>query len=295
MSYHAEEVEHMISALRAALYQLKARGEAAALLAIALALCGCTRRPEPPPVSPRLQAAGGSQRPVTEPSQQGEQGTFPNEAMSVEALHDTGALREEEYGEIRMCPQYFGLALRNTWHRVTGEDYYIDSEGRPSQVRAIVPPYVEDGRIEACQKQVGRWGKVLDASQAYHGGHMLGCQLGGWGARANMVPQVAGFKTGNWLQLENALHDCGNDLEPGRLEIVVRVGYADAATLVPDAMEMKITDMANGDAVTLTFVNAVKGGGHGAEERARGVAWLRSLGCANDEKVDEAPSPCSGG
>lgn len=42
---------------------------------------------------------------------------------------------------------------------------------------------------------------------------MIGAQLGGWGARANLVPQIANFNRGNWAQMENAVASCAGDLE----------------------------------------------------------------------------------
>jgi DNA/RNA endonuclease G (NUC1) len=77
-------------------------------------------------------------------------------------------------------------------------------------------------RNNDCQGKVGGWGDTASPSNEYDGGHMIGSQLGGWGKRANMVPQVANFNRGNWAQIENTLADCGA-LVAGHLRYVVTV------------------------------------------------------------------------
>lgn len=264
---------------------------AAALLGVQSLSQSCSPRVAEP-LAPPVEAAG-AEGPTPALPPPPEDADRPGEAH---ALNDRGPLRQEEHGAIRSCPTYFEEPLRSAWHHVTGEEYFIDAVGRPSEVEALVPPFDEDGRIESCQTEVGHWGRDVGSGSVYHGGHMLGCQLGGWGGRANMVPLVGSFKTGNWLQLENAIHDCGNDLTPGRLRVRVKVGYVDATTLIPDEMSITMTDtLDGGDTVTITFQNERGGGPGGTEERLRGVEWLRALGCATDAKVKDVVSPRSNG
>lgn len=114
------------------------------------------------------------------------------------------------------CPQYFPAADRNTWHSFDGEYYYIDGSGRPKQAYKYLPPIAAAARSSSCQTSIGQWGDAEDPSNDYDGGHLIGSQLGGWGKRANIVPQDANFNRGNWVQLENAAADCGA-LSSGRL------------------------------------------------------------------------------
>jgi hypothetical protein len=92
-------------------------------------------------------------------------------------LHDSN--------EASNCERYLpdadhGEMLQFGQNRVT-----IDSIGRPSQShigwagRPLAAP-----RQEKCQSEVGKWGEPGD-----EGGHMVGRALGGYGGRANLVPQ----------------------------------------------------------------------------------------------------------
>ncbi|MFM2419691.1 MAG: hypothetical protein RL385_4414, partial [Pseudomonadota bacterium] len=114
------------------------------------------------------------------------------------------------------CPAHFAEQVRGTWQALGGQAYFIDALGRPAAARAFLPPIAaDDARDSACQLQVGRWGDALLPSEDFDGGHLIGHQLGGFGGRANLVPQAASFNRGNWAQLENALASCAA-LTPGR-------------------------------------------------------------------------------
>lgn len=177
------------------------------------------------------------------------------------------------------CPEFFPESVRATWQEISGERYRIDAAGRPEQAIAMLPPIAADARHEGCQGDVGRWGDALPGAEDYDGGHMIGSQLGGWGGRANMVPQIANFNRGNWLQMENAVASCAGDLEDGQLRYTVTVGYDDAETLVPSTMEMALYSLETEESITLVFSNEVQGGADGRATRERGVQWLRDLGC----------------
>jgi hypothetical protein len=177
------------------------------------------------------------------------------------------------------CPAHFAAEARGTWHVLGGQAYFIDAVGRPAAARASLPPIAaDDARDSACQVQVGRWGDALLPSEDFDGGHLIGYQLGGFGGRANLVPQAASFNRGNWAQLENALATCAA-LEPGRIVLLVQAHYQDEAALVPFALSMTLRDTADDDAVVLTFENAARGGEHGAALRLQGLLWLRARGC----------------
>jgi hypothetical protein len=86
-----------------------------------------------------------------------------------------------------------------------GEHYFIDGAGRPARAYADLPPIAGEPRSPACRSDVGGWGDAEDPENDYDGGHLIGAQLGGWGRRANLVPQDANFNRGTWAVLENAM------------------------------------------------------------------------------------------
>jgi hypothetical protein len=177
------------------------------------------------------------------------------------------------------CPAHFAEQVRGTWQALGGQAYFIDALGRPAAARAFLPPIAaDDARDSACQLQVGRWGDALLPSEDFDGGHLIGHQLGGFGGRANLVPQAASFNRGNWAQLENALASCAA-LTPGRIVLLVQAHYLDDTAIVPFALSMTLRDAADDDAIVLTFENTARGGEPGAALRLQGLLWLRARGC----------------
>lgn len=176
-----------------------------------------------------------------------------------------------------VCPRFFDAGLRSAWHAYNGELYLIDNVGRPLQAYTELPPVAAEARSNACQADVGRWGDESGSSD-YDGGHMVGSQLGGYGKRLNMVPQVANFNRGNWVQLENQAAKCAA-LSAGQLRYWVAVTYANSKTVVPKTMSLYLEDSQVGDAIELVFENKEGGGRDGTAERKRGVAFLAQLGC----------------
>jgi hypothetical protein len=177
------------------------------------------------------------------------------------------------------CVQFFPSADRNKWHNFNGEFYFIDTAGRPSRAYADLPPIVTAARITACQTSVGQWGDAENPANDYDGGHLIGSQLGGWGGRANLVPQDANFNRGNWVQLENKMAGCGS-LPAGRMRYSITVGYAGSTALVPQTFGMQITNRSTLASVTMSFTNVDGGGGSGTSERTRGVNFLTGQGCS---------------
>lgn len=176
------------------------------------------------------------------------------------------------------CVKYFPSGDRNTWHNFNGEHYFIDTSGRPSRAYADLPPIVAAARISSCQTSIGQWGDAEVSSNDYDGGHLIGSQLGGWGGRANIVPQDANFNRGNWVQLENAMARCGR-LPAGRMRYSVSVGYPNSSALVPSSFGMVITNRSTSSSVTMSFSNTDGGGSSGTATRQRGVSFLTSNGC----------------
>ncbi|MEO1337785.1 MAG: DNA/RNA non-specific endonuclease, partial [Myxococcota bacterium] len=120
------------------------------------------------------------------------------------ALYDIGFVQHDlqaTSNTLDDCPEFFPSSDRNKWHAFNGEYYYIDSSGRPQRAYAYLPPIAAEARSSSCQASIGRWGDQENPSNDYDGGHLIGSQLGGWGRRANIVPQDTNFNRGNWAQL----------------------------------------------------------------------------------------------
>lgn len=177
------------------------------------------------------------------------------------------------------CPKYFPSGDRNIWHNFDGEYFFIDSAGRPNRAYKYLPAIIAAPRIDSCQTSVGQWGDAENPSNDYDGGHLIGSQLGGWGGRANLVPQDANFNRGNWVQLENKMAKCGS-LPSGRLRYYIGANYPNSTALIPNTMTMEITNQSTGSSVFMSFSNVDYGGSNGTNERTRGVNWLTSQGCS---------------
>lgn len=176
------------------------------------------------------------------------------------------------------CVKNFPSADRSVWHNFDGEYYYIDSSGRPNKAYKYLPPITAAARIDSCQTSIGQWGDAENPSNDYDGGHLIGSQLGGWGGRANIVPQDANFNRGNWAQLENKMALCGS-LPSSRLKYYITASYPNSTTLIPNTMAMQITNQSTGASVSLSFQNVDYGGSNGTTQRTTGVNWLSSQGC----------------
>lgn len=203
------------------------------------------------------------------------------ESHSEDEIRDTLAAYDLGYvteASVTDCPKTFGSSFRSTWYSITGEHYYIDSKGRPSKAYAYLPPAITEARNSSCQASVGQWGDAANPGTDYDGGHLIGSQLGGWGARANLVPQQSNFNRGNYVQLENKMANC-DGLSSGRMLYSVTVSYPSSSTLIPSNWNVFIKDQAQGDYVSLNFTNSHQGGSNGTNERARGVDFLSANGC----------------
>lgn len=181
------------------------------------------------------------------------------------------------------CVKYFPAGDRGKWHNFNGEYYYIDRSGRPAKAYADLPPVRTEARQTPCQTSIGRWGDAEDPANDYDGGHLIGSQLGGWGGRANIVPQNAHFNRGNWAQLENTMADCYR-LPVAAMRYSIGVSYLDAAALIPAYFTMTITSQNDESKIVLKFTNSQGGGNSGEAERTRGVEFLRSRGCTTDKR-----------
>ena len=176
------------------------------------------------------------------------------------------------------CPKYFPSSDRSIWHNFDGEYFFIDASGRPNRAYKYLPIIAAAPRQDTCQTNVGQWGDAENPSNDYDGGHMIGSQLGGWGGRANLVPQDANFNRGNWLQLENKMATCGS-LPSGRLRYYIGSNYPNSTALIPNNMTMEIRNQSTGSSVSMSFSNVDYGGTNGTSERNRGTTWLTGQGC----------------
>jgi hypothetical protein len=176
------------------------------------------------------------------------------------------------------CSRYFPTGDRNVWHSLNGEYYFIDGSGRPHRAYADLPPIATEARSDSCQASVGQWGDAENPSNDYDGGHLIGSQLGGWGKRANLVPQDSNFNRGNWAVLENKMAKCGG-LPRGRLRYSIGANYPNSTALVPNNLTMEIRNQSTGAFVSMSFANTDGGGSNGASEKDRGISFLTAQGC----------------
>lgn len=107
---------------------------------------------------------------------------------------------------IEGCPRVFPVADRSQGHVVAIQDVKVDAKGRPWAWHAKWSGPVTPGkRYPGCQSDVGHMGRKTDV-----GGHMIGAQLGGWGKRANLVPQDAQLNAGGsgWSEIDTTIAFC---------------------------------------------------------------------------------------
>lgn len=176
------------------------------------------------------------------------------------------------------CPKYFPSGDRSKWHNFDGEYYFIETYGRPYRAYKYLPPISAAPRLESCQTSIGQWGDAENPSNDYDGGHLIGSQLGGWGGRANIVPQDANFNRGNWAQLENKMATC-DELPNGRIRYYIGANYPNSTALIPNTMTMELRNQSTGSSVLMSFQNVDYGGTNGTNERNKGVNWLTNQGC----------------
>ena len=127
---------------------------------------------------------------------------FARYGMASEVVEIADADEAARIQDITACPQRFPTADRTKWFLLRGaggvENHYIDSRGRPLTAFKSLGPIVTASRKTTCQRNVGNW---ASPASSYDGGHLIGSQLGGWGGRANLVPQHYTFNRGNWKRI----------------------------------------------------------------------------------------------
>ena len=181
------------------------------------------------------------------------------------------------FQDITACPQKFPTSDRVKWFRLVGaggaEDHYIDSRGRPATAFKSLGPVTTAARQTTCQTNVGNW---ASPASSYDGGHLIGSQLGGWGGRANLVPQQYNFNRGNWKRIEDAVAKCSR-LGSGAIEYHVDVDYSNSTTLTPSQFHADIK--IGGVWKSADFTNTAGGGSSGTSQATSMVSWLQGKGC----------------
>jgi hypothetical protein len=209
--------------------------------------------------------------------------TFARYGMDYEFL-DEAELAELEAADsltlgkdITACPQFFPSSDRTKWFRLAGaggyESHYIDSRGRPAVAYKSLGPVVTASRQSTCQANVGNW---EDPGSLYDGGHLIGSQLGGWGGRANLVPQQYNFNRGNWKRVEDRLARCGR-LGSGKVRFYADVDYSSSSTLTPSQFHADV--QIAGQWKSADFTNTSGGGSNGYSQSTSMVNWLSGKGC----------------
>ncbi len=171
------------------------------------------------------------------------------------------------------CPARFPESERNKWHSLSGGRYYIDSAGRPRTAYKLLPPINKASRSQSCQSKTND----LGGPGPFDAGHMIAASLGGWGKRANLVPQVPGFNQQNWRYMEAQVALCIG-LPDQSIRYEVRVSYPNNQTDLPSHFTMDIT--IDQDNITRTFQNAEEGGPKGGIFKNEVIDWLIEKGCS---------------
>ena len=202
----------------------------------------------------------------------------------VDVTAEEAAMEQEDADAARLgttiteCPQYFGLSYRSKWYTLKGaggsESHYVDGSGRPGAAYKRLPPDVMAPRSSSCQTSIGNWGVP---SSSYDGGHLIGSQLGGWGKRANIVPQHYNFNRGNWKRIEDRLAQC-DALAYASIEYYVVVDYPNGSNLTPNYFHSYV-NVGGAGYVGGHFTNASGGGSNGRAESDRVINHLISKGC----------------
>jgi len=119
-------------------------------------------------------------------------------------LSATSATEAESSGTakplaITDCVKFFPIGDRNKAFALPSQFVYIDAQGRPAYASWHGGPSVTPlpGTRLPCGTTVGTWGLKTDV-----GGHMIPAALGGYGGRANIIPQDGSLNGGPWRSVE---------------------------------------------------------------------------------------------
>ena len=105
---------------------------------------------------------------------------------------------------------------------------------------------------------------------------MIAASLGGWGKRANLVPQDSNFNQGNWNQIEQQTAKC-TGLSSQRIFYQVTLGYPNSSTLIQSTFSLYLEDRVQGDSISRTLQNVDLGG---TSNRQAMTNFLIANGCS---------------
>jgi DNA/RNA non-specific endonuclease len=133
------------------------------------------------------------------------------------------------------CVPFFPPADRGKTFALGSHTVYIDAMGRPAYATWIGSPSdpVVPGTRTPCATTVGTWGIAGD-----QGGHLIPTALGGWGGRANIVPQNGSMNMGPWKIIESIPSICS---KRWTTTYIVTPGYASPLDVRPARFDLTIT------------------------------------------------------
>lgn len=232
-------------------------------------------------------------------------GTITTDEGMREPGVDLNTALSDTTNDIKGCAKRFGYALRFRYHWIGQHRNYIDTVGRPQIGLALIPPFTAAGRDRTCQSKVGNLGNLEKGvshsthpkSVTYDGGHLVPSSIGGWGRRANLVPQNSLLNQAVLSTIDAQMSYCKRFV-PRTVIFQTQALYNDSTTNVPDRFILTIAFPRNSKGFTarhLPFQNespdlikpsnqyvpyqhTVRG------EVAKIVEWLKSKGCV-------APTP----
>jgi hypothetical protein len=127
-------------------------------------------------------------------------------------------------------------------------------------------------RDTTCQLDVGIWGTRGDA-----GGHLVPAELGGWGGRANLVPQNGTLNSGTWRTVENAAGRCaGGDYQ---VTYSVTATYPDIENPRPSELEAALFVSAGDQQTVATATIANRAPTSLEQQKADAFANIVDLAC----------------
>lgn len=204
--------------------------------------------------------------------------------------YEPASTKESEFKPLAItdCVKYFPQSDRNRTQVLPNgrQTATIDAFGRPKSSTISWPVMIPNGRDANCQRNVGNQFTGVSLPD-WDGGHLVGSALGGYGRRANLVPQNLNFNRGVWRDTENAFRTC--QLLP--TTFTTSVQYADNVDIVPIIFRIDaiLTVLDKGKPafakIGVEYLNVPQGGTppppglSGPVALARLQVLLRRLGC----------------
>ncbi|RFU40162.1 hypothetical protein DZF91_18555 [Actinomadura logoneensis] len=165
----------------------------------------------------------------------------------------------------------------NATYHANGASYYTDSKGRPERAEATnLKSSVADRG--SCQSKAGH----MSGTTGYDGGHLIAATLKGVDERYDLVPQWASLNRGLYERMEAGTKSCLTKPGGRILHYRIRVGYANATTLVPSRYNTDIQVVTSGhtaQTIKLTMPNRALTTSENTRLRAALTKALTAAGC----------------